>query len=147
MNYFWHAAAYLKIILGKQGIFYWWPLGNWILIIILFTVGIWIPDVSGFQMAKSRLVAEWSKIWMGSENWKPNHLKSIQMAFCQIPFEIQTNNCGFRLVRTITLAQPSKTRPFKTGSLKSLDFEWLYFRFPLYNLWLNSVWKKLFKQN
>ena len=39
-----------------------------------------IPDESIFQMVKKRLVCKWLKFWIASEIWKPDHLKSGEMA-------------------------------------------------------------------
>ena len=36
---------------------------------------VWISNI------EKRLCCKWSKFWMGSAIWKPNHLKSGQMAF------------------------------------------------------------------
>ena len=56
-----------------------------------FQLGSEIQTSTDFGMFKRRLVCKWSGFQMGSEIWKPNHLKSGQTAaFCQKPFEIQT---------------------------------------------------------
>ena len=44
----------------------------------MFTVGIWNLDLPGFQMVEKRLVHKWTRFEMGSEIWKPNHVKTDQ---------------------------------------------------------------------
>ena len=43
-------------------------------------MGIWNLTYFGLWMVQKRLGCKWSGFWMGSEIWKPNHLKSRQMA-------------------------------------------------------------------
>ena len=46
-----------------------------------------------------RSVCKWSRFWMGTEIWKPDHLKSRQMLpFCQNPLEIWTKMSIFLMV-------------------------------------------------
>ena len=50
-------------------------------------------------MVEKRWVFKWSRFQIGSEIWKPNHLKSGQMTtICQKPFEIWKKMSGFQIV-------------------------------------------------
>ena len=106
------------------------------------TVGIWNLSKSGFCMVKKRLGCKWSGLWIGSEIWNSNHLKSGKWRpFCQKPFEIQTLTdfkwSGFQMVGAIGKAWPFENctiwnQTFKKSGFQMFPyFKWLDFRFPL----------------
>ena len=91
-------------------------------------------------MVQKRLGWKWSGFWMGSEIWKPNHLKSGHKC---LVFKWSS----FQMVGTIAIA---KAQPFENRTIWNLtfkkswfqmfpDLKWLDFRSPLYTLLYNSL--------
>ena len=81
------------------------------------TVRIWNPDESRFPMVEKNLVCKWSWFQMCPEIWKPEHLKSSQMATIW-PKNIWNLN----------------------KNLNGLGFQWLgLFRKDVINLWVWSM--------
>ena len=83
-------------------------------------------------MADKRLGCKWSRFWLGSDIWKPTHLKSRQMAaILSTVFDIWTKTSGFQMVKIIAMAF-ALAWPFKNR-----DIKWSDFRTPLYVYYFN----------
>ena len=94
-------------------------------------VGIWIPDMSGIQMVEKRLFWKWSELWIGSEIWKSDHVKTDQdgihilFTIWYLDFLVQIlNGPGFLMVGILAIAKewPFENQTFCNLPLKSLDF-------------------------
>ena len=82
-------------------------------------------------------MCKWSRLQMGSELLKPEHLKSRKMAAYIVKKHVKSGKnvlilkslffkwSGSRnYLIEIAIARPFKTRPLEIRSSKSLDFEW-----------------------
>ena len=108
-------------------------------------MGLWNPDTSGFRMVKKRLVCKCSGFQMGSEVWKPDHLKNGQLATILSKtiwnldkIVLILNVPVFKLSRPLALAIAWHFKPsiwnliFKKSRFQMFsDFEWSNFRSPL----------------